>query len=320
VALGLRLLSALAWLLAWPAAAEVFAGGGPPSKDCLAVFDLAVTEPAERPNFLSCTDGDASCDLDGAVDGVCHLEIAVCANSTADASCSAGGVDTIVVDHALDNGDPRFDPQFQALQARIDGSIAPPSSVPDHCTLPVVFLIPVEGPRPGNVCRRGKKILRMLSASQPVQGNAYLDRDRLLLLCEPAAGLCDPEIFYDGTFDRIQRQVFDRSCARSGCHDSQSQTGGLLLENPTSFTQLVDVVPNNAAAAASGWKRVTRVDASHGDPETSLLFHKLEGDLPSGFGSRMPFGERRLPGYLRDLVELWILNGAPAEGWVPGTD
>ena len=42
---------------------------------------------------------------------------------------------------------------------------------------------------------------------------------------------CDPQtLFTGGTFDRIQRQVFNQNCALSGCHDSQSQAGDLLLE------------------------------------------------------------------------------------------
>jgi hypothetical protein len=35
----------------------------------------------------------------------------------------------------------------------------------------------------------------------------------------------------------------------------------------------------------------------------------------------MPFGRPKLPGVLRDVIEVWIQNGAPDEsgGWIPGT-
>ena len=56
--------------------------------------------------------------------------------------------------------------------------------------------------------------------------------------CDPAPSGCDPMAIYTGTFDRIQRQIFNQSCAVSGCHDSQSQTGGLLLETGAAHTNL----------------------------------------------------------------------------------
>jgi hypothetical protein len=68
--------------------------------------------------------------------------------------------------------------------------------------------------------------------------------------------------------DRIQRQIFNQSCAKSGCHDSQTQQGGLLLESGASYTNLIDVAPQNLGAVAAGWKRV---DAANASAETSFL-------------------------------------------------
>ena len=74
----------------------------------------------------------------------------------------------------------------------------------------------------------------------------------------------------------------------SGCHDSQTQAGGLLLESGASYANLVNVAPTTPAAAALGWQRI---DAANGDPATSFMFHKLTGDLPDpSFGERMPLG------------------------------
>jgi hypothetical protein len=304
-----------------PGRAAITGGGGRTVSDCLAVFDAPpVNFPTLRPRHVRCTDGDPACDADATVNGRCDLRVAVCVNSTFDPACTLSGVQAVTVAHALDNGDPRFDPDYQALQARIDDDLDLPSSAPDTCTTPSAVLVFVRGPSARDNCRRGRKKLKVTADSTIIDGQRHEDRNRLKLVCDPAPGGCDPQVLFAGTFDRIQKQVFDQSCAVSACHDSQSQTGGLLLETGASHANLVDATPANPAAAAAGWKRVTVLDPMTGDPATSLLFHKLTGDLGPGFGDRMPFGRRPLKSFLLDLVRLWIEAGAPATGWVAGTD
>jgi hypothetical protein len=312
LAAGLALGAAL--LVGAPAWAVITGGGGSSRTDCLAVFDAAVNFPPARPKHIKCADGDA-CDADGLVNGVCSFPVAVCANSTFDPRCTLAGVQTITVDHALDNGERRFDPDFQALQTRIDTGIDLPTTDADQCTLPAMVRVDLRGPFPSQRCGRSRKTIVVRTVSTVIDGRVYREKDKLRLTCEPAPGPCDPQLLFGGTFDRIQRQIFDRSCAVSGCHDSQSVRAGLLLETGASLSNLVGVVPTNGAAAGAGWHRVTA-----GDAETSLLFHKLKGGLPAGFGQRMPFGGRRLDRFLIDVVELWIAAGAPDTGWVPGTD
>ena len=82
----------------------------------------------------------------------------------------------------------------------------------------------------------------------------------------------------------------------------------------------IGAVPNNSGAAAAGWDRVFISDPVTGNPEMSFIYHKLTGDLPTGFGSRMPLDRSKLSGALIEIIRLWIENGAPATGWVPGTD
>jgi hypothetical protein len=312
------LLAALLW---WSPAAEavVVGGGGSSRSDCLVVFDAAVNYPPDKPKRFRCRDGDP-CDADATVNGVCAFDLTVCANSTYNAAvCTLNGVATITVDHAVDNGDRKFDPQFQALQSRINSAIVgpsdPPNTDPDACTLSTQFLIPVVGPLPGNVCKRGKKQVKLTAYSVPVLGVQKKDRDKMTLECEPALAGCDAMAVFSGTYDRIQRQIFDKSCAVSGCHDSQSQQNGLLLEASASYANLVGATPINPTAAGLGW---TRVDP--GSTATSYLYHKLTNDLPGGgLGARMPLGQGALDGYLVDIVRLWIEAGAPDTGWVPGT-
>lgn len=308
----------LSCVLVTDAGAVVFGGGGHASTDCLVVFDADVNYPTTRPRKYRCVDGDL-CDADGLVNGQCAIDVAVCANSTYNAArCTLNGVESIVVDHALDNGDPRFDPQMQALQNVVDGLLDdPPNVQPDACVAATRFIVPVIGPLAGNVCRRGRKTIRLVGRSTFVAGVARKDTDRLKLECDPAPAGCNPSVFFAGTFDRIQKQIFNQSCALSFCHDSQTKQKDLLLEVGAAYTNIVDVVPTTDAAATLGWKRI---DATGANPATSYLYRKITGDLPDPLlGARMPFGRPALDPVLVDVVRRWIEAGAPATGWVPGT-
>lgn len=300
-------------------AAAIVAGGGPRATDCLAVFKTEAP-PNAGAAALRCRDGDSSCDADGEVDGRCTFPVAVCVNSTNDPVCTSPGVADVKVAHAVDNGDPAFDPAFQALQSRID-ALDTPTADPDHCSIATRVVVPVIGPLPGNRCRGSRRVLRLSTRSIPAAGQPErFDQDALRLACLPAGSTCDPRTLFSGTHDRIQKQVFDQRCALSGCHDSQARAAGLLLEVGASRGNLVGIEPTNAAAAAAGWKRVDAPAPGVGNSATSLLLAKVTGDLPAGFGSRMPYQRRPLAAQEIELLRLWVEAGAPAEGWVPGTD
>jgi hypothetical protein len=307
--------------------ATVVGGGGSSRVDCLSVFDAAVNTPLTKPRSIRCADGDPACDLDGVANGVCNFQVAVCANSTFDATaCTLNGVRLITVEHAADNGDPKFDPQFQALQTRIDSDIAPyPNNDSDTCTTATNFFVPIKGPLKDDKCKKNKKQVRIVTESTVAagQGTILVDKDKIDLVCEPPVGGCDPGVLFSGTYDRVQRQIFNQSCAVSGCHDSNSFTnsGNLLLEASAFPGNLINRTPTNADAAAAGWKRIMQIDVMTGDPTTSYIVHKLNGDFPSaGFGDRMPRGRPKLDAALINVMTLWIEAGAPDTGWVPGTD
>lgn len=294
-------------------------GGGVRATDCLAVFRTAAS-PSAGGGTIRCRDGDPACDDDGAVDGRCVFPVAVCANASGDPQCSSPGVAAISVAHAVDNGDPLFDPAFQALQGRID-TLDFPVLEADRCTTPTRVTVSVQGPLPGNRCRGGRKRIRVSARPAPGPGvREAIDVDALRLACLPAAPACDPRDLFAGTFDRIQRQVFDRRCALSGCHDSQTRAADLLLEVGAARGNLVGITPTNPSAAAAGWERIAVVSESLGDPARSLLLHKVSGALPAGFGERMPYRRRPLSAAEIELLRLWVAAGAPASGWVPGTD
>lgn len=300
--------------------ATIAGGGGTASHDCLLVFDAPVNQPATKPKNVVCTDGDPACDADATVNGVCDVRVAVCANSTFNPACTLSGVASVSVAHAEDNAsDPDFDPDFQALQTRIDNQIAPPTSTADDCTTAGSIRVAIRGPFNGR-CSPGKKSLRITTLSSLLGGKVYADIDKLKLRCVPADDGCEAQALFAGTFDRVQRQIFDQSCARSGCHDSQSVAGGLLLESGASYTNLINVVPSNFAAANSGWRRVLQTGATTGDAELSFLYHKVTGGLAAGMGKQMPLDRKPLHGALIDVLRLWIDAGAPQTGWVPGTE
>lgn len=318
---GLCLLQATAS----PAIAVTVGGGGSRKSDCLGVFDAPANAPSTRPRNVLCVDG-AACDEDGVVDGVCSISVSYCANSTQLPACSLQGVAEITVDHANDDGvDPDFDPQLQALQTRIDSAVQPPSNTADECSLATTFRVPVNGPMGSrNRCNKGRKQIVVTTLSSVIAGKFYRDRDKLTLTCVPsdAANGCDPQTFYSSTFDRVQRQILDQTCATATCHDSQSIAGGLLLETGASHANLVGFVPANGAAADAGWRRVDVVAPGVGSLETSYLYRKIMGDLPDdSFGVRMPRGRPRLEQSLREVLRVWIENGAPDDsgGWLPGT-
>jgi len=310
----------LAPALAAPAHALFVVGGGSKRTDCLAVFNTEANHPRRRPRHVRCADG-AACDADGTVNGRCEFPVAVCVNSTLEPRCTLAGVDTLAVEHAEDDGDPDFDPDFQALQARIDADLEMPVTAANRCSLAAIVRVPVIGPLRRHRCKKGQKRIRMTAVSTLLDGRRVkVDRDDLRLRCDPAPEGCDPRALFAGTFDRVQRQIFNQSCALSACHDSQSVAGDLLLETGAAHGNLVNVVPSNGPAAAADLRRLAVPAEGLGDLERSYLLMKVTGDLPPGFGARMPFGGPRLDRTLVDVVRLWIAAGAPTEGWVPGTD
>ncbi len=305
------------------AVATEVGGGGSKSRDCLVTFDAAVSIPASNPRHVRCTDGDPACDADATVDGICSFNLVVCANSTFEPSCTLNGVDSIVIDNAIDNGDPRFDPDFQALQSAVDSEIQPPTTTANDCTTGTTITVPIKGPIGNNRCSPRRKKVKLTALSEVIGGKIYKDRDRIKFICDPDPNACDPTILFSGTFDRIQRQVFNQNCAVSGCHDSETFAGNLLLETGAAHGNLVNVTPSNISASGAGWMLVDAPNppGTSGDPDTSFLFRKIEGDLPDAtYGARMPLDKRKLHRTLREVIELWIAAGAPQTGWVPGTD
>ena len=317
------LLFAITIFLSPPASADIVRGGGSATTDCMAVFDAPGANhpaPPKIPKNIDCVDGDVTCDGDGLRNGECNFTIQVCLNSTAVAGCGAGQVTTLVVNHADDNGDPKFDPDFQALQTRVS-ALGLPNDTFDECTVSSTIRVPLRTPSSGNVFRKNKKKLGLTAEGDVASKPGVRDKDRMKLTCRAEGdGIYLPVDLYAGTFDRIRQQVFAQSCALSACHDSESATGGLILLPGAAYSQLVGVVPSNPAAAGAGLQRIFP-----GDPTLSFLYRKLTDDLEVGWGGSMPAAGPAVSQQLIDIIELWIvgdgvLGPAPETGWVVGTD
>jgi hypothetical protein len=95
----------------------------------------------------------------------------------------------------------------------------------------------------------------------------------------------------------------------------------LLLERGASYDNLIGKTPTNADAARGGWG--TRDDGRRVRPATlprATSFTSSPGELASELGKRMPFSKPKLDDALVDVVRHWVEAGAPADGWVSGTD
>lgn len=290
-------------------------------RDCVSVFDAAANfpPPPRAPRRVDCVDGDPACDADAARNARCLFDVRLCLNSTAIAGCTPLRTNSVSVRHAIDNGDPRFDVDFQALQQRVD-QLLPDSEDLDDCTQQSSITVVLKPPGAAGVWRPNAKRLRLVAAGF-AGGRPLLDHDRIRFTCRPEGdGVYAPRDLYDGTFDRIRQQVFAVSCAKSGCHDSESHQANLILLPNAAYSQLVGVLPTNAAAAGDGLERIMP-----GDPGASFLYRKIIADLLPGYGSAMPLTGPPVPAQLIEIIRLWIigdatLGPAPQDGWVEGTD
>lgn len=294
-----------------------------PAGDCALVMEIDGANspaPPRSPKNVDCVDGDPTCDDDGERNGECVFPVQLCVNSTALAGCMGDTAESVVVDHAVDDGrDRKFDVDFQALQLRATGLGLPTSSL-DRCATPSSITVRLKGPSKSNLMKTAKKKLRTTTIGATAAGNVR-DVDKVKFTCRPEGDrIYLPIDLYEGTFDRIRKQVFAQSCALSGCHDSESHAGDLILLSGAAYGNLVGIAPDNAAATSDGLLLVTP-----GDADLSFLYRKITGDLLGGYGSMMPLVGADVPPQLVEIIRLWIvgdgvLGPAPENGWVVGTE
>jgi hypothetical protein len=98
----------------------------------------------------------------------------------------------------------------------------------------------------------------------------------------------------------VQENIFNRSCALSGCHAGPGAQQGLNLSEGSARANLVNVPSNEVPS-------ILRV--SPGNPDDSYLVMKIEG--ASGIqGQRMPLNQTPLTSEEIALLRDWIEAGA----------
>ncbi len=103
--------------------------------------------------------------------------------------------------------------------------------------------------------------------------------------------------------DSIQSEVFEPTCATSGCHSAADKAGSLDLSSATkSHANLVGVAAVGTKAVA---EKLNRVES--GNSGDSLLILQLE---TTDYGSKMPQGAAALPQDVIDIIKEWIDAGA----------
>ncbi len=128
----------------------------------------------------------------------------------------------------------------------------------------------------------------------------------------------DEDVLEEGAFKLIQTQIFDKSCATSGCHASEQDAAfrqhGLILKANVSYDNLVNKFAKNTAANADSLRLVTP-----GNVAKSFLYTKINcstASLLAGkqYGNPMPLGANGLSVGEIEFVRKWIEAGAPRSG------
>ncbi len=131
---------------------------------------------------------------------------------------------------------------------------------------------------------------------------ALVSLANLLSGCSGSRGTTGNSI--EPTLSSIQTNIFNKSCATSGCHDAGTKRGGLALDPVSAYGGLINAEPHNPSAKAAGMQRVVP-----GDPDKSYLLSKLVAP-GSGQGKLMPIGASPLSDEEIEAIRTWIANGA----------
>lgn len=117
-----------------------------------------------------------------------------------------------------------------------------------------------------------------------------------------------------GARPTVTRYVTDTSFADTGLDSQDMQRlvdhhcDGCHVNGGVAFNLRADMYGATVGVESPRYGMVRVVP---GEPETSLLYLKVSGDVPEGMGEPMPQGTRGLPPLALDAVERWIRAGAP---------
>ena len=268
------------------------AGGGPAPTDCFVAWSgiSAMT--------VSCTDGDPTCDVDGAADGTCTFGVQACVNVVGLPSCTPGTLS------GPPSVKPAKDAAGQQLAAAL-GSLDPASAGCTPAGLAVPLKISLAGIKPG------KSRLAITASS-----GGKRDRDKLRLTCLPST--------VAPSFALQIQPIFTAKCAYAGgCHDSAFHGGasGQVLEPAVAYAQTVNVraqeVPKFLRVKPGSIKNsfLARKILGEGLVPQPAAFGRMPLGCPNGsgpcVGSACPTGGCLSPAEILTIL-YWIANGAPS--------
>lgn len=250
------------------------AGGGPAAPDCFIQFS-GITTTAIR-----CTDGDASCDTDGLVDGVCTIALSVCANADS-SGCAATPL----------AGAPTVKPTKSTAAAALNAALSALPLTTPACTTPPYaanLKVSVAGLKPG-----------VEKLTFKAKGGTKTDKDKLTITCNPAAA---------PSFANVVQPIFTAKCATPTCHQGLAPSGNLNMETGNSYAALVNHAPDSGLA-----KGLDIVEPS--SIKKSYMARKILAQGLAAFDSPMPQGCPTATPCLTDAEKIqilsWIQAGAP---------
>ena len=153
--------------LASSVGAVLISGGGPPRSDCYLEFDVQAHQLSAR--VAECTDGDPTCDVDGACDGQCRIGVAVCLNQR---------------DPDLPNCTPPF-PPTGLLRVIERGRDQVGLRIPDFASSACGAFVSVDVP-----ASRHRQAGRRIRAVALSPDRPRRDRDLIRLVCRTPSGGC----------------------------------------------------------------------------------------------------------------------------------
>ena len=245
-------------------------GGGPASTDCFLAWGDA---PGK---VISCTDGDPSCDVDGAIDGVCTFGLSACTN-VAVGGCPVTPLDAPPTLLAKGSGAEALTTAIGALPMATEG-----------CTESGLVKLALANSR--SKLKPAKVTLRATAVA-----GGKKDKDTFKLVCNPGRPTLAANV----------QPIFTATCTFAGCHSGQLPQSGLSLGDGESAAGLADV------AAASG--KLARV--TPGSLKKSYLTRSLFGNaaifMPEGCPTDPTAeGGRCLTQSEIYLILAWIQSGA----------
>jgi hypothetical protein len=245
-------------------------GGGPASTDCFLAWGGA---PGK---VITCTDGDPSCDADGAIDGVCTFGLSACTN-VAVGACAATPLDAPPTLLVKGSG-------AEALVSAIGGL----PMTTEGCTDGGLVKLPIAS-SPSRL-QPAKLTLRATAVA-----GGKKDKDTFKLVCNPGRPTLAAHI----------QPIFTSSCTFPGCHSGQLPQSDLSLEDGESGAALAGV------AVASG--KLARVKP--GSLKKSYLTRSLFGTAAVQMPDGCPLdptaeGGRCLTPSEIYLILAWIQSGA----------